>query len=101
MAKVHATEHSGETYLRYRCPGCKHDHSVPAQRWHWNGSVDTPTLHPSVRHFYTRPEGGEVTTCHYHIKEGKIEFCGDCPHWLKGQTVDLPDIDEPQVDSCN
>lgn len=32
------------------------------------------------------------TICHYFIKAGRIEFCGDCTHALKGQTVDLPDF---------
>jgi hypothetical protein len=31
------------------------------------------------------------TLCHYFIRAGKIEFCGDSPHNLAGQTVDLPD----------
>jgi len=31
------------------------------------------------------------TTCHYFITDGKIEFCGDSPHKLAGQIVDLPD----------
>ena len=102
MAKVDATEHNGETHLRYRCPGCKNDHSVPAKRWHWNGSVDAPTFSPSVRHFYIRPkDGADVTICHYNVIDGKIAFCGDCQHDLKGQTVELPDIDQLEVDACN
>lgn len=32
--------------------------------------------------------------CHYFIRGGKIEFCGDSTHNLSGQTVDLPDIPE-------
>lgn len=96
MPKFDATEHNGETHVRYTCPGCKHEHSVPAKRWNWNGDVNKPTLSPSVRHYYVMPEsasknpGKEVTTCHYHITDGKIAFCGDCQHELKGQTVELP-----------
>jgi hypothetical protein len=36
--------------------------------------------------------GGRKTLCHYFIRDGKIEFCGDCPHELAGQTVPLPDV---------
>ena len=32
--------------------------------------------------------------CHSIITDGKIQFCGDCEHELKGQTVDLPDAEE-------
>ena len=83
-------EHNGETYLIYDCPGCKHTHSVPAERWHWNGSLEKPTLSPSVRHFWPAGEHGpEKTLCHYHIENGIIKFCGDCEHELKGQSVPL------------
>lgn len=55
-------------------------------------------IHPlsfTLRCYYTHPETrAEVTTCHLHIKNGKIEFCGDCPHDRNGQTVDLPDFPE-------
>ena len=32
--------------------------------------------------------------CHSFVREGKIEFLGDCTHALKGQTVDLNDVVE-------
>lgn len=95
--KVVASEHDGETYVRYSCPGCKHEHTVPAKRWHWNGDVNKPTLSPSVRHFYVLPAHDgrpsvEVTTCHYHVRNGIIEYCNDCEHDLKGQKVELPEL---------
>lgn len=37
------------------------------------------------------PAPVKETLCHYFIRSGKIEFCGDSPHKLSGQTVDLPD----------
>jgi len=90
MAKAYVL---GELVV-YRCPACKHQHSVPFKRWNWNGDVDKPTLHPSVRHFYTDNENKvQHTVCHYFIKEGKIEYCNDCPHSMKGQTVELPDVE--------
>lgn len=58
--------------------------------WTWDGNVDAPTVSPSVRLFFT-DEGKDVTVCHYFLKAGKIEFCGDSAHELRGQTVDLPD----------
>jgi hypothetical protein len=79
--------------LYYWCEGCKECHGVPSQRWNWNGSLDRPTLSPSVRHYVTYTVGGaERTVCHYFIREGMIEYCGDCSHELKGQTRPLCEI---------
>ncbi len=97
-AKVAVRTHGGVQYVWYHCPGCKHNHGVPSERWHWNGSVDVPTLSPSVRHFIPAGDNrAEQTTCHYHVRDGRIEFCSDCEHDLRGQThelnepVDVPD----------
>lgn len=88
-----AYHHNG--HLFYWCEGCKCCHNVPAERWHWNGSLEKPSLHPSVRHFYTKPpDKTEITTCHYHLKNGEIQYCGDCQHALNGQTrplIPIPD----------
>jgi len=91
--KIEVYERTNEQWISYECPGCKHRHAIPAERWHWNGSIDKPTLSPSVRHYTPQSEyGPEKTICHYFVREGNIEFCGDCEHELKGQTVELPDI---------
>ncbi len=80
-------------YVYYWCPGCGHAHSVPAERWHWNGSEESPTLEPSVRHFIMKPGTlAETTICHYHLRKGVIEYCGDCQHNLRGQNVPLQEI---------
>ncbi|MDE2098879.1 MAG: hypothetical protein KGL39_16620 [Patescibacteria group bacterium] len=51
--------------------------------WTWNGSVDKPTLRPSV-----------LTTCHAYrchtwVNDGQAQFLDDCSHELRGQTVDM------------
>lgn len=87
--------HHHDGHLFYWCDGCKHAHSVPSARWNWNRSLDKPTLSPSVKHFYRHPDtNAEVTTCHYFIKDGLIQYCGDCKHELKGQTLPLSLIPE-------
>lgn len=86
--------HAGVQYVRYECPACKHTHHVPSERWNWNGDVQRPTLHPSVRHYYIEDDGRQVTVCHYFVRDGRIEFCSDCPHAYAGKTVDLPVIEE-------
>lgn len=98
MAKVKTRiDGDGATQVIYYCPGCKHNHSVPADRWNWNGDSQRPTLHPSVRHFYggrncpDHPQ--EVTVCHYFVRDGQIQFCDDCPHEYSGKTVEMVDIE--------
>lgn len=79
--------------LIYWCEGCGHAHSIPAERWHFDGNLEKPTIDPSVRHFYRHPQtDAEVTTCHYLLKQGVMKFCGDCEHALKGQHRPLIDI---------
>lgn len=64
------------------CQGCKAIHWVPVnggeKTWQWDSA--SQTLAPSVRHFHTRPDGTEQTHCHYHVRNGHIDYCNDCPH---------------------
>jgi hypothetical protein len=83
----------------FHCPGCGYDHPfhVAPQRiapgsplWDWNGSLDKPTFSPSLLVFRDVPE----SRCHSFVRDGKIQFLGDCFHSLKNQTVDLPDYED-------
>lgn len=111
MAKVQA---EGDR-LTFRCPGCEDTHEVrvgPGAPWTWNGSLDAPTFAPSVlvrSGHYASGRGSEVCWCTYNaehpdspapfhcylchsfVRDGMIEFLGDCTHALAGQTVPLPD----------
>jgi thiol-disulfide isomerase/thioredoxin len=80
------------------CPGCRMLHCYATQRrnpkdigpvWEWNGSEDKPTFTPSLLNWGSRPE----QRCHLFVTDGKICYCGDCHHDLKGQTVDMVDFD--------
>jgi hypothetical protein len=83
----------------HRCPGCQRLHVIPDYgnvRWTFNGDYEKPTFSPSVRHSWSnRGDGGPDKCCHYFIRDGRIEFCGDCTHPLSGQTVDLPPLENP------
>ena len=70
--------------------------------WKFNGDFGKPTFSPSIKvtgQYGTNPDGtgsekdGTLvkTCCHSYVKDGRIQFLGDCTHALKGQTVDLPD----------
>ena len=79
------------------CPGCAtvmiHGlHRLPLEgtnAWEWNGSLEAPTLRPSV---LTRGGPVEGFVCHSFITDGKIEFLSDSTHALSGHTVPLPPL---------
>lgn len=80
----------GDGMLSHYCPGCKSRHMIAVYEpfpngalWTFDGNAESPTFSPSIN---------IVGACHYFIRAGKIEFCGDSKHDLAGQTVDLPDL---------
>jgi hypothetical protein len=98
------------------CPGCKKRHA-PSTGWTFNGDFEKPTFSPSIlvtgvnmpeedpaTGDYRRGEDGEYLKdaegkllgwtpmqCHSFVRDGMIQFLGDCTHSLVGQTVPLPD----------
>jgi hypothetical protein len=59
--------------------------------WTWNGSVEAPTLKPSI-----------LTTdhqhrCHSWVNDGNVQFLEDSNHDLAGKTVELLPVD---CDNC-
>lgn len=87
-----------DDHRRFLCPGCNDWHVVNSG-WTWNGSVDTPTLDPSVLVTYPAvpdasdefPEWRTERRCHSFVRNGRIEFLGDSTHSLAGTIVDLPE----------
>jgi uncharacterized C2H2 Zn-finger protein len=98
-------DHPNRVY--FRCPGCDEvfrqnnpeyaestirlfgSHCVDVNRWSFNGDFEKPTFSPSVL-----VTGGEhETRCHSFVRDGRIEYLGDCTHPLAGQTVDLPEME--------
>lgn len=93
----------GGTRLSFMCPGCNDFHAVavgpgPGPRWGWNGDSDRPTFSPSILVTYpANPDADEdfkewrtERRCHSFVRDGRIQYLGDCTHALAGQTVDLP-----------
>lgn len=96
--------------LCFLCPGCEDVHQVHTgpNGWTWDGSVDLPTISPSVlvrgvqwpvgegfhKPRHTVAAGGQIV-CHSFVRAGRIEFLGDSTHALAGQTADLPDYEWP------
>lgn len=88
------------THLRLHLPGPLPNRILPVMiggrregtpNWTWNGSVDTPTVRPSVLTSGVDIDGEHV--CHSWINDGKVQFLDDCTHELAGKTVALLDVD--------
>lgn len=100
--------------IRFDCPGCalvgdrSGIHVLPVDwapagaersphqtgaKWGFNGDLERPTLTPSVLStFHVGPERTPFT-CHSFVRDGQIQFLGDCTHALAGQTLDLPEVE--------
>lgn len=84
---------------KFYCPACKECHWVAVGTrsvwprdliWQFNGSCDKPTVNPSL--LVTRKMPDSEQRCHSFIRDGKIQYLGDCTHELKNQTVEIPEF---------
>ena len=87
MSKLRATEVGHQHF----CPGCRTTHIIPFG-WEFNQDFYSPVFAPSVKHTWTWGKEREPKCCHYFIKFGVIEYCGDCTHLLRGLKVKLPEL---------
>jgi hypothetical protein len=76
-------------------PVILHGSRDDAGAWTWNGSVDAPTLRPSV--LTTKPDGFR---CHSWISDGTALILDDTTHELRGHTVPLLDVPGPALKTC-
>lgn len=87
----------------FYCPGCKCLHAATIRvgdhhpSWEWNGSLEAPTLQPSLLmrtgravdpSFVSEP-GDPPEICHIFVTNGQIQFLADSTHELAGQTVGM------------
>lgn len=91
------------------CPGCEEVHRLP-DSWKFDGNLENPTFAPSFKHEgleivkvngvwtgeWVRDPGGSTVPfiCHYILTAGVLNYCGDCTHGLKGQSIPLPELPE-------
>lgn len=76
--------HTGWAFF---CLGCDDVHVFLTPRWHFSGDLAKPSFQPSLK--ISQPELGKI--CHLVMTQGKIAYCDDCTHDLKGQTVEIPE----------
>jgi Family of unknown function (DUF6527) len=55
--------------------------------WTFDGDLAAPTFYPSINIY------AQGRRCHYVISRGRISFCSDSTHSLRGQTVWMPELD--------
>lgn len=97
----------------YWCPACNSMHTIAVKQknhsgasWTFDGNLQAPTFGPSINYRVNTPDMKEyqpncgTTICHHFVQGGNIQFCGDCTHSMKGQTVPLPDFPEGKHITC-
>jgi len=91
MSRFYRIDSPESSLICFHCPGCGYGHAVRIKGsepvWQWNGDLNKPTFSPSLLVNGTWAE----KRCHSFIRDGKIQFLGDCFHHLKGQTVEPPE----------
>lgn len=95
MPKIRTTLGGGQIFF---CPGCNSTHAVNLSsraRWTYNNNPDAPTFAPSILVTYDGADTGHDDApperCHSFVRDGQIQFLGDCTHALAGKTVVIPD----------
>lgn len=89
---------NGYRGVAFTCPGCSEWHVVTVAAvhgrvvWQFNGDLVRPTISPSLLVTWNQGEARTPHRCHSFIRDGRIEFLGDCTHALAGQTVPLPPV---------
>lgn len=90
--------------ILHHCPACNELHCIAAgdafrngEKWEYDGDKAMPSFTPSMNIRVGPDEEGFVDVCHYWLRHGKIEYCGDCTHDLKSQIIALPDIPDQET----
>ena len=95
--KLRAFDYGGRPAVSWWCPGCVEMHAITVDApkgWKFDGNCAAPTFEPSIMAMAVRGDPPTCRVCHCFIRAGRIEFLDDCSHWLRGLTVDLPDLPE-------
>lgn len=105
--KVKRVTQFGRPAIMFICPGCEIPHVIPVRpddaipdgdpraTWRFNGSLDRPTLDPSVDVTFPRIKENQrvMGKCHFNLTNGRIHFFGDSDHKLTGASVDLKEVE--------
>lgn len=86
-------------YIYFFCPACERAHVIGVSNdkgpiWSFNNNGDAPTFNPSIL-VNANGTNPNVPICHSFVRNGFIQYLGDCTHSMAGKTVELPDLNEP------
>lgn len=84
--RVRVVEGGGVVFF---CPGCQGMH-LAGPGWKWNGDVERPSIHPSLKIAEAPGQPG----CHSTVQGGWIYFVAEgTTHGLAGQSAELPALE--------
>jgi len=88
--KVIATKNktTGQTEYVVFMPGLERMIAIN-DGWQFNGNKKAPTFSPSL---LTNGGAGGRERSHCFVRDGMVQFLGDCSHALAGKTVELPAV---------
>ena len=75
-------------YFPTQIPVITNGSRAEANAWTWNGSLEAPTVKPSVRTQYVN-EKGEMVVIHYWLNDGVCQCLGDCTDGNAGKNIPL------------
>ena len=93
------------THVKLSCPGPYPYRIIPVVQpgqqkrpgsWSWNGSVDKPTLMPSILTHAREDQ----PCCHSFVQNGMIRFLRDSTHELAGETAELLEVGDDKGDDA-
>lgn len=98
--KAKLENRNGIDYLSFTPVGMSIHTTIPvitkgsrddANAWSWNGSLETPTVRPSVKTQYTN-EKGENVIIHYWLNDGICQCLSDCTDGNANRNLILNDV---------
>jgi len=96
------TGSDGRTYLKFQPHGYEYPIALPVITtgtrdgtgcWTWNGSLEKPTLRPSIK----TTHGGSGLVSHLWLHDGICEHLGDSTDGLAGQTLPLVSLENDKI----
>lgn len=88
-----AIDGRGRHIHSFHCVGCGHSHGFD-DTWTLSGSIENPTVQPSLLTRWNFGEENKENICHLFITEGRLHYLGDCTHEYAGKIVDMQDEEE-------
>lgn len=80
-------------YLLTQLPVITKGKRGESNKWSWNGSLDRPSLKPSIRTKYTDSKG-MMTEIHYWLIDGVCHCLNDCKDGNQNKKIELLDYNK-------